>query len=1007
MRESLARWIAQADALHYLERLGTPQAQTEFAHVRTRADDHYISLVGELFERMREGYVDPTQWARLGNALALFAEDSDDHLEAVGVSASEAALLAAAAFYIGGYPASAYLTVKEQPPEPACMDEIQLACFDLLARPEDIRSQLVRDVLGALRRGQMDSVEQTAERAAEAADSALLEGPHTWIPSRVLQQLLLRFKDRNIRAVLPEGKSESWNPLVSSLLDRKPSTWEFFPSQIEAIRGGLLERREGFTLQMPTGAGKTALCEILLYWHLRHHPRGAAVLIVPYRSLASELRRTLVRRLNEMGISAGCAYGGTVPTGDEVHELDDTRMLVATPEALSGLMTANSNFFQRLTLVVCDEGHLLDGEDRGVSLELLLARMKSRGGGPPRFVFVSAIVPNIEEINVWLGGTAGSLVRSDYRPTLAEFAVLSACGSGASREIALTLHPHENETTRFEIDGFLRREDFCWTNPTTGRSNTYRFGSMKVWAIAAARKVLPTGAVAIFAANKRGDQGAVGLAEELVVQLARPLSLPEPIEFAHAEKLAEVAKHLENEYGADWVGTRALRRGVVLHHGDIPQETREVVEELLRCEAARLAICTNTLAEGVNLPIRTLVLYSVRRRRIAGPPESLLARDIMNLVGRAGRAGSTTKGLVICVNQRQWPLVERVARQLPGERVTGALLRLLDRLGGELARSRVQLTNPLLEGASWLHPLVDGVDAILVELAAEELGEEELIRLASQVADETFAARQAGPTSRDLLKEVFALRASRVADIRSSGRLSWIRDTGTHARMLDAVETGLLPRRTRWDDVTNPVDRTLVSAVLEWAWTQADLQSAVHQAYRLDELADSSAVRDAFFETVRLWLSGSRFCDIAERVHISTDDILGIHARVLSYVFQAIAEQGIAILGKLLESTGGSLSQAVARFPDHLRFGVPTIPSRVLAVGGVRHRRAAVELGTALVEDGVASDDQREVFWAAQRSMLKYRRDWISRLGTLVASNTLSDLSSVVGRQGANRDGHR
>jgi helicase len=124
---------------------------------------------------------------------------------------------------------------------------------------------------------------------------------------------------------------------------------------------------------MPTGSGKTTLCETLLFDHLQRHPTDAAVLLVPYRSLASELRSSLVRRLNGLGISSRCAYGGTVPSGDEVRDLNETRLMVATPEALSGLLSADQEFLRRVSLVICDEGHLLGEPSRGIGLELLLA----------------------------------------------------------------------------------------------------------------------------------------------------------------------------------------------------------------------------------------------------------------------------------------------------------------------------------------------------------------------------------------------------------------------------------------------------------------------------------------------------------------------------------------------------------------------------------------------------------------------------------------------------------
>jgi helicase len=993
MRSSLAKWIGDADTLRHLEYFRVSQATTEFAHIRSRADDYYVSLVGELFDRMREDYNDPTQWARLGNALAMFADDREERLQTIGISRNETALFAAAAFYCGGFPASAYLTIKTRPP--AGTDETELACFDLLARPSNVRSRLVRSLLSALHDGQTVTIEQAAVQADVATKNALNMGPGAWISARVLQRLLTRFRNTNVRAVLPDGNSEFWNPLISSLLKRTPPNWEYFPSQIDAIQRGLLEHSESFSLQMPTGAGKTALCETLLYWHLKRNATDAAVLLVPYRSLASELRRTLVKRLNSMGISARCAYGGTVPSGDEVRGINDARAIVATPEAISGLLSADASFFRRISLVICDEGHLLDGGKRGVGLELLLARMKSRESGAPRFIFVSAIVPNIEEINAWLGGNLDSVVRSDYRPAIAEFAVLRASGKRAAATLNLEMHPQESSPTRFSIIGFLRREDFYWTNPKTGRRKMYKFASVKTQAIAAARKALVMGAAAVFAANKRGNQGAVGLAEELLNQLRYKMTLPEPATFAKKAEVNVAVEYLQLEYGPAWVGTRILTAGAVLHHGDIPQETREIVETLLRQGNVRLAICTNTLAEGVNLPIRTLVLYSVQRRQKGGRPVNMLSRDIKNLVGRAGRAGSTTKGLVICANEHQWPLVEQVARQAPGEPVSGALRALVENLKNELAAKNVTLTNPVLEQQPELDTLIDGIDATLIDLAVEEIGEDALVQLAIRLADQTFASRQADAVSKKLLQDVFELRARRVVGIRAAGRLEWIRETGTRARILDAVESGLLPRRSTWDDLTDPIDPGFVDLVLDWALAQTDLQHAIRDAYRLEDNADVGTVRSSFIGAVTAWLSGARFNEIAVRSTLRIDDLLGIHASVISFVLQTLVEQGITLLAKLLESQARTLSPAVLQFPEHLRFGVPNAAARVLAAGGVRHRSAAVELGTVLAGQGITSDDRLVLFPAARHLILADQGAWTTRLGALVVENTLLDIDSA------------
>jgi helicase len=763
-------------------------------------------LVGELFDRMRDGAANPSDWARLGNALAQYgAVDRAAELRSVGISQTEATMFSSAAFYLGGFSASAYVTMKSLG-HPLDGDG-ERACFDLLAKPRDVVSPLVRDLRSALIRGDLASIAAIEAQVSDSAREALKVGPDKWIPLRLLEFLLAKFRETNLRAILPEGHLEFWTPLVSSLVAR--GSWDFFPSQITAIQRGLLLRPDTFSLQMPTGAGKTALCETLLFYHLRAHPETAAVLLVPYRSLASELRGTLVRHLNDMGISARCAYGGTVPSGDEVRAFDDTKALIATPETLSGLLSANPAFAKRISLVICDEGHLLDESSRGVGLELLLARMKVREAGVQRYVFVSAIVPNIEEINSWLGGAEDSVVRSDYRPAIAEFSVLREVGRGAGAALDLEMHPHEPIPNRYRIERFLRRADFRWTNPTTGRPNAHQFSSVKTRAVASARKALPMGAAVVFAANKRGKQGAIGLAEELLLQIDRNLPLPKPIQFADAGAVRLAVDYLENEYGADWVGTRTLKVGAVLHHGDIPQETREVVERLLREGKVSFAICTSTLAEGVNLPIRTLVLYSVQRMGAEGGRENLLTRDIKNLVGRAGRAGSTTKGLVICANEDQWPLVAAVAQQAAGEPVVGALRTLMDHVRNRLVAMNTTPTNDLLERSPIVHSLVDGIDATLVELAAVEIGEPELIRLATELADQTFASRQASEISKQLLRDVFMLRAQRVFALKANGRLDWVRGTGTRVRMVDIVEAGLLPMRLTWDDVVDPIDESL------------------------------------------------------------------------------------------------------------------------------------------------------------------------------------------------------
>jgi helicase len=991
MRLSLARWISDADRLRHLDALdAAPPSLAEDA-IRARVDDLYIALVGELFTLIRTGEMAPSDCARLANAFIDMADrHSDRDNMHQGISPTDARLFGAAAFYFGGFPASAYLSIRSS----LLLEEseVGLACIDLLGKRTNPRSGVVSRIREALLEGNMRAIRDVAIEATEASGVALRAGPTEWILARLFEQLARRFESTNLRAVLPRGASEQWTPLVASFMNRPAAAWEFFPSQIDAITGGLLTGTDTYSLQMPTGAGKTALCETLLYWHATTTPASAAVMLVPYRSLASELRGTLVKRLNEMKVVAGCIYGGTVPTSDEVRDLDKLQTLVATPEALSGVLSAYPGFFQRISLVICDEGHLLDSGSRGVSLELLLARLRARQEARPKCVFVSAIVPNIEEINTWLGGSATSVIRSEYRASIAEYGVLRSSGKGARSSTALEMHPQEAPPDRFQIESFLPAATFQVTNRVTGRANNYPHISIKTKAIAAARKVLPLGAVAVFATNKRGDQGVVGLAEELIAQLRAGVDLPDPATFAEREVVSPVVDYLLREFGSEWIGARALAGGAILHHGDVPQEAREAMEDLLRRGHVRMVLCTSTLAEGVNLPIRTLVLYSVRRRGLTGKSTALLTRDIKNLVGRAGRAGATTKGLVICANDEQWPLVEQVARQALGENVQGALRRLVTRLGKALAVRSVTLSNEFLEQTVALHELVDGIDSTLIDLAAEEVGEGRLVEIAERVASQTFAYSQGDAIVSDLLRQVFGLRARRIAAIKLSGQLDWLRATGARARSIGPVETGLVKAMQDWSSVVESLDPIFLNAILDWAWVQPEILQSVRSCFGLGANSPVEQFKPQIGNLVRSWIAGNSFAEMARVSNWPIDEVLRIHAHVISYGMQTVIEQGIALLGKVLELQGQLLPDAVIKFPEHLRYGIPSRPGCLLAAVGVRHRRAAVLLGDEVRRERPELLDMTAIPLVAWNVIERDQAWWTERLGVFVHARTVEDL---------------
>lgn len=985
----MSRWIADADTRQSVASFAlTPLPDLQYQEGRLL--DLYATLVSELFDLLRTPEVsDQRDWASVGNGLALVASQWRGRTQA------DAFFYSASAYYLGGMSASAYLTMNRAQPGLWDVDAFR-ACYDLLARRQPIQSPQVAALLDALADGNSDEISAVLATAKRTAELALQLGPDEWVSARLLAALLDRFHDSNIRAVLPDGDSERWTPLVESLLERWPPVWDFFPSQIEAIEAGLLGSDRTYSMQMPTGAGKTALTETLIYDHLVGRPDDVAALLVPYRSLARELRTTMGRRLTQMGLGTRTVYGGTVPTPEETQDLDTIRAVIATPEAMAGLLGSAPGFAERISLLVCDEGHLLDAEGRGVGLELLLARFRARTPTAPRTVFVSAVVPNIEEINAWLGGSEETVVRSDFRPAGAEYSVLRRNkGTGRNMRLALEIRaPSGTNLPTRSIPDFISVSDFEYFNETTKRHRTYNFDSYKTHAIAAARKALPLGTVAVFTRTKRGTQGVISLAEELADQLAVPLSMPKPAEFVTGEDLlADIGTYLMIEYGNSWVGTTALAAGAVVHHGDIPQETRDVFEEIVAAGNVRMVLCTSTLAEGVNLPIRTLVVYTTQISTAEGTIVPMLAREIRNLVGRAGRPGSATKGLVICVNDNQWDIIDHVAEGAIGEPVEGALLKNIEHLVRVLASNNRNLDNLALEATSWLYPLVDGIDANLIELLREDMGDEEFRRVAASLASSTYGWQRSDADERSALETVFTLRAERLSGLRTSGRASWAVGTGVKARVIDSIADSLAPAFDRWGTVEDPDDVELLSVLLAWAWRQPDFGDALRDAYPDKELIPTTQLPDPgdLLEQLRRWLAGQTFAQMSVEMKSDVDRLLRIHTGAVSYAFSTLVEQAVVVLGKLLADSDPGLAPAVAMLPDFIRYGVHSLPARNLMVDGLRHRRAANLLGDdpAMVDPRNGLLSERDVARAlVQRDPGRWRDD----LGQFVYQRTARDL---------------
>ncbi len=469
-----------------------------------------------------------------------------------------------------------------------------------------------------------------------------------------------------LRSVIPVmARRSTWNVLGGSVPDSyrwerylkllargvgqdvyaSPSVSELWPSQLAALRGGLLSSNASAVIKMPTSAGKTRVAELAIVHTLVTQPGAKCIYVAPYRALVSELQHVFMSLLSDLGFQVASVVGSYESDAFEEELAREADVLVVTPEKLDLLFRLQRELVSQVRLVILDEGQLVDDRVRGVKFDILLTRLK-RTLPEARVLFASAVVPqeSLEELATWFARQVpATIVSSDWRPAIQRYARLEWRQGVGTLQYGRT---DEVDLLAEFVPGFIRRQTFSFINPATGRVNRRQVPGDSKSEIAAelAFKLAALGPVLVFCSQQN-------FAESVAGALARRLSLLETVQeavrsyFVTSETRARaVAKAW---LGAEHSVTDWLSRGIAIHHGDVPDAVRKAVEADFRDRRYRVIVATNTLAQGVNLPLRTVVVHSCWRGDATGERHRIPARDYWNIAGRAGRAREETEGTVI------------------------------------------------------------------------------------------------------------------------------------------------------------------------------------------------------------------------------------------------------------------------------------------------------------------------------------------------------------------------
>jgi len=371
----------------------------------------------------------------------------------------------------------------------------------------------------------------------------------------------------------------SWLPPEAIELYASRGYRELYPPQAEAVERGLLDGKS-MLLAMPTASGKTLLAELAM---LRAALAGQRSLyIVPLRALASE-KYDSFQKFKELGVAVGLSTGD-LDKKDE--RLGRNQIIIATSEKADSLMRNGASWVRDLSVLVVDEIHLLNDPGRGPTLEMTITKLRRCNPGL-QIIALSATVANAGEIASWLGA---DMVCSDWRPIQLREGIIC------------------NERLVFS-DGEA---------PLAGGKDE---------SAALVRDTLAQSAqILIFENSRKNAEAAASRLSALLVPDEATRELSSRIlasgESETAVRLASCVSH-----------------GVAFHHAGLLPEQRRLVEQGFRESRIKVIASTPTLAAGLNLPARRVLIRSYKRYEYGRGMAPIPVIEYRQMAGRAGRPG--------------------------------------------------------------------------------------------------------------------------------------------------------------------------------------------------------------------------------------------------------------------------------------------------------------------------------------------------------------------------------
>jgi len=395
------------------------------------------------------------------------------------------------------------------------------------------------------------------------------------------------------------------DPQIQEIL-KNQGIIDFYPPQAEALPFAL--RGQHLVLSIPTAAGKSLVAYLAIVQRLKHEG-GKAFYIVPLRALAREKYEDL-KAFETLGLKIGISTGDLDESDVRLSKYD---IIVCTSEKADSLLRHGLHWLDKIKVLVIDEIHLIHDPTRGPTLEVIIAQIKALNPHT-QLIALSATIKNAVELADWLGG---KLIQSDWRPVPLKEGVF----------FHNTIKYNDGSTKKIEGD------------------------AKKALELLVQESLKEGGQTLIFVNNRKSTVSLANRLSSVVTELLTDR------EKKQLKKLVSSMKKEQAETASiEQSLVTGVESGVAFHHAGLESSQRRLVEQGFKNHQIKCIVATPTLAAGVNIPARRVIIRDLWRydENFGMAPIPIL--EYKQQAGRAGRPRYDTVGEAITIakdsNQR-------------------------------------------------------------------------------------------------------------------------------------------------------------------------------------------------------------------------------------------------------------------------------------------------------------------------------------------------------------------